>query len=176
MQPGKQFEQDFQKSIPIDYYWYRLRDCPSGWTSRGEVPDFRRFTPRNGYDLFLYADGMLFTLELKSTKGQRWPLSNMSELQEQELSRAHAHRGVYSGLVVNYREEEETYLLPITAVWQTRLEGVKSINMDRAEKMGIRVPQRKLKVHYRYDVESMVRHAIASRYDNDDGGMYVWRS
>lgn len=170
LKPGKQFEQDFQKSIPFDTYWYRLRDCPSGWTA-GEptsmsppgAKPLRRFTPRNGYDLFLFGNNTLFTLELKTTKGPRFPLSNMSDLQETELARSHGYAGVVSGLVVNYRELERTFFLPITAVWAVRLEGVKSINIAAAEAYGVEIPQRKKLVHYRYDVEHMMRYAIAQR-------------
>jgi recombination protein U len=155
---GKIFEEDFQKSIPQDYYWYRLRDCPAGWTKdapEGQEP-LRRFTPRNGYDLFMYAQGHLFTLELKTVKGARFPLSNMSDLQETELAKAHAHDGVRSGLVVNYRELERTYFLPITAIWQARIEGVKSINMDMAERLGIFIPSKKKISRYTYDVQEFV--------------------
>jgi penicillin-binding protein-related factor A (putative recombinase) len=163
LKPGKQFEADFQKSIPQGYYWYRLKDCPSGWTASapgGQEP-LRRFTPRNGYDLFMFAEGALFTLELKSVKDPRFPLSNMTDLQEQELARAHAHPGIWSGLVINFREEEETYLVPITTVWRVRTEGVKSINLATAQRDGILIPQRKLKVHYRYDIESAAQVAAS---------------
>ncbi len=123
----------------------------------------RRFTPRNGYDLLLFGNNTLFTLELKTVKGQRFPLSNMSDLQETELARAHAHEGVVAGLVVNYRELERTFFLPVTVIWDVRLNGVKSINIEAAEKGGVEIPQRKLQIHYRYDIDHMMRYAIAQR-------------
>jgi hypothetical protein len=57
---------------------------------------------------------------------------------------------------VNYRELERTYFLPITAIWQARIEGVKSINMDMAERLGIFIPSKKKISRYTYDVQEFV--------------------
>ena len=64
MNKGKQFEQDFQKSVPKGVYCLRLTDSsPAGFGGN----DNMRFSIQSPYDFILF-NGQMLALELKSTK------------------------------------------------------------------------------------------------------------
>ena len=70
---GKQFEEDFKKSIPKGYWFYRFKDGTAGFS--GEKNSNVRFQAHNIADCEVMGNKYLFILELKSHKGSSIPFN-----------------------------------------------------------------------------------------------------
>lgn len=150
MNDGKKFEEDFIKSVPENWFKYRLRDSGGSWQG-GEKA---RFTPTNICDFIVYNNN-LWLLELKSHKGKSIPLSCIRENQMNGLEDA-LKVGVKAGYVFNFRDTEETYF--INAFEICKFVGStyrKSIPIDYLKENGVLIPQQKKKVRYKYDLSFM---------------------
>ncbi len=167
MGPGKKFEQDFQKSVPTGFYFYRLRDA-AGW----RVGTDTRFTVSNDYDMFMFALGWLFAIELKTVKGKSISFKSLNPNQEMGLMRAAAHEGVQSGVLVFLRASDEIFWVPI---WEwvsakARLER-KSLGLTELRDIGIAVSFRRPRTRIRVDVYKFVVDAIMDKpKERDDEG------
>jgi recombination protein U len=105
---GKIFENDFIKSFKDETFTYRFKDSASSWQG-GEQS---RFTPTNICDFMVYTKGLLWLLELKSHMGKSLPLSCIREKQIEGLLDAWT-KGIRAGVVINFRELNKTYYIPI---------------------------------------------------------------
>lgn len=157
MNEGKIFEKDIKASIPENTYYLKLPDASIGFDIENST---QRFAPKSPYDNILYRNGRMHALELKSTKSGRVSFRGKSPMIKQhqidELIRA-ASFGIEAGFILNYRETLTCYI-PINAFCVFAEESEKkSINSKDAEDIGILIPQRKLKVHYRYDLTVFVK-------------------
>ncbi len=167
MGPGKKFEQDFQNSVPTGFYYYRLRDA-AGW----RVGTDTRFTVSNDYDMFMFALGFLFAIELKTVKGKSISFKSLNPNQEMGLMKAAAHEGVQSGVLVFLRASDEIFWVPI---WEwvsakARLER-KSLGLDELRDIGIAVSFRRPRTRIRVDVYKFVVDAIMDQpKERDDEG------
>ena len=147
---GKRFEEDLIKSVPNNWFKYRLNDSASSWSS-GEKA---RFTPSNICDFIVY-NGNLWLLELKSHKGKSLPLSCIREKQLQGLVDANK-RGVLAGFIINFRDVQETYFIMAESIKQfIETEERKSIPISYLRFCGELIPQTKKKVRYNYDLKFM---------------------
>jgi recombination protein U len=134
---GKIFENDFIKSFKDETFTYRFKDSASSWQG-GEQS---RFTPTNICDFMVYTKGLLWLLELKSHMGKSLPLTCIREKQIAGLLNAF-EKGVRAGLIINFREVNRTYYLPIYSVMQFLQEqDRKSIPIDWIESHGELIPQ-----------------------------------
>ena len=146
MTPGKQFEKDFEKSCKS--YFYRLKDGTSSWGNQENT----RFQAKNDFDCFIFKSPHLYGIELKSVKGKSFPFSNLKDSQIKGLLKIDEHYNGHGYLIINFREVEMTYAIKIKdLVKHIESTTKKSINVKDVE--GILIPQRKLKVNYRYDLE-----------------------
>ena len=109
---GKDFEQDFIKSVPESIYHYRFKDGTAAW-GEGEKT---RFQHQNVCDFLLF-DGRMFLLELKSHKGKSIPFSCIRENQLNELSIAENFSGIIPGMIFNFRDINKTYFVHIRHVY-----------------------------------------------------------
>ena len=147
---GKRFEEDLIKSVPNNWFKYRLNDSASSWQG-GEKA---RFTPSNICDFIVY-NGNLWLLELKSHKGKSLPLSCIREKQLQGLVDANK-RGVLAGFIINFRDVQETYFIMAESIKQfIETEERKSIPISYLRFCGELIPQTKKKVRYNYDLKFM---------------------
>ena len=156
MNKGKQFEQDFQKSVPKGVYCLRLTDSsPAGFGGN----DNMRFSIQSPYDFILF-NGQMFALELKSTKQKSISFAGSGPLikphQIKELTKAHKH-GVTAGLLLNF-QEIATYFIPIDkfnsyVATTTR----KSVPICVCNELGYEIPMKKLKVNFRYDLTRLLK-------------------
>lgn len=134
---GKIFEKDFISSFKEETFTYRFKDSASSWQG-GEQS---RFTPTNICDFMVYTKGLLWLLELKSHMGKSLPLSCIREKQIEGLMSAY-NKGVRAGLIINFREVNKTYYLPIISVIAfTAQTDRKSIPIEWIEKEGELIPQ-----------------------------------
>ena len=162
---GKQFEADFAASVPKRAYFQRIKD-PAQSFGGGENT---RFSLPNPFDCFMYAYPNLFVLELKTAAGAMsfWGKDsendtlkhtyNIKRNQIKALQEASNYRGVIAGFVLNFRNENLTYFLEISKFLElTDTIDKKSINQIDVSLCGILIPQKKLKVHYKYDVAHLI--------------------
>jgi len=162
--PGKQFEEDFKKSVPPDTYYYRLRDGTGNFD--GQKNDNVRFQMTNDYDCLLYRLPMLYCLELKSTKGTSIGMQEpkgktkmIKQSQIKGLTKAGAFKGICAGFILNWRTTVNTYFLSIHDFNRYNSETTrKSINeKDVIGYGGIVIAHRKLQVNFRYDVDRFMK-------------------
>lgn len=149
MNEGKNFELDFQKSVEEDIFLYRLRDC-AGWQT-GEAT---RFAPKNICDYIGFYNGILYLLELKSTKLKSLPFNNIKDNQLNELLKANAYKDIKCYIVINFRELEETWGLNIADIVKLKEEGKKSIPILYCRENGIKLEHIKKRVRYKYDIKN----------------------
>lgn len=155
--PGKQFEADFKNSIPKDCYHYKPTDSAVGFDIEHSTQRFSRESP---YDLIICRNGQMYGFELKSNKEKRMSFSGktprIKPKQVEELLKAE-NAGAKAGLVLNFRTYEKTYFIK-ASVFKRFMDtsGKKSVNLNDAEEMGMEIPFRLLKVHYRYDLEELL--------------------
>ena len=148
MNPGKQFEKDFEKSCKS--YFYRLKDGTSSWGNQENT----RFQAKNDFDCFIFKSPHLYGIELKSVKGKSFPFSNLKDSQIKGLLKIDEHYNGHGYLIINFREVEETYAIGIRLlIGYMNRTTKKSINVIECNNLGILIPQRKLRVNYRYDLE-----------------------
>ena len=169
---GKKFEEDFKKSVPEDFYFYRLRDSGSSFNPTQETG--LRFSWQNDYDCFIFYKDSFFPIELKSTQGTSMSIQFTKEekgkmiklSQINGLMKAQKHEGVYAGFLLNFRKTEHTYWLSIKDFYLFyKFTNKKSINeKDIQENNGILIPQVKKRVRYTYDVKRMIE-MIKGKYN-----------
>jgi recombination protein U len=154
----------------------RIKDSPSGF---GMDSQATRFTLQNPFDSFIYYNGCLFPLELKSTqstsmsiqrekadKGKMIKLAQITGLMD-----ASVHPGVYAGFLLDFRGSENTYFLGISDFIRfLDYTQKRSINeSDVIAHRGLPVEKQKKKIHYKYDVLGLL-HKI-SEQSNGIGGI-----
>lgn len=155
MNNGKRFEDNFRKSIPDNIFYYRFRDGTSSWDKGSKT----RFQQRNICDCMLYNGKYLYLLELKSTKGKSLPFSNIRQNQVDDLMKASRHDNVIAGMVVEFSVLGQVYFMPIDLVknWFYESER-KSIPLKSFQNEPcIKIPGKKLKVNYRYNIEQFIK-------------------
>lgn len=155
---GKQFEQNFRKSIPVNnkIYYYRLKDSASSYYGGNEG---LRFSQNNIADAFLFYVGeynnLLFILEFKNHKGKSLPLSCIRENQLKEMTEASNKLDVMPVLVVFFADIEECYSLNIEYVDKFIKENDrKSIPIDYFKEYGVPIEVTKLRTNYKYNIEN----------------------
>lgn len=150
---GKKFEEDFKNSFPKDMFIYKLKDA-GGWGRSEET----RFTISNMCDYIAFDGESLLLLELKSTKGKSLPFTRIRDNQYDLLYRESNKKNVYPGVIINFRELEETYLLSIESLMEYKANsGRKSYPVDWIKKEGIRIEQQKKITRYRYDIKKLMK-------------------
>lgn len=158
MNAGKQFEQDFRKSIPERVFFYRFRDGTAAW----KVQENTRFQQSNMCDCMIF-NGILYLLELKTHKGKSIPFSAIRENQITELSKASTYPKIIAGFVVNFRDAEKTYFATAPKIeYFMSHEERKSIPLIWFEENGTLIQQKRLRVHYRYDIDKFLTENVNS--------------
>jgi len=160
--PGKLFEKQFKDSIPEGVYYYRIQDSASGWSFSSSASNNVRFTPKNHFDCMLYKTGVLFLLELKSTKSTSISFRGTSPMIKQhqidELNKAAKNAGIIAGFMFDYREANQTFFLSIDNFKRFTNETIKSsINInDVISYGGIEVKKELKRTNYRYFVSEFI--------------------
>lgn len=154
---GKQFEDNFRDSIPAGTYYKKFQDASIGFDIENST---QRFAPKSPYDYILFREGRMYSLELKSVQNGCISYSGanpkIKEHQIKELIKA-AQYGIVAGFVLNFRNTENTYFLPIANFEFLRQESnKKSLNENDIKGVSVKIPHRKLKVNYRYDLTVLV--------------------
>jgi len=165
---GKIFEYSFKKSVPDYALYYRLPD-PSQSFGGGNL----RFSSKCPFDCMIFDSKtkILYALELKSVAGK----SISFERTKEEKGEIHFHQieglnkwdkydGTICGFIIEFRELEKTIFINIQEMNELmKIIPKKSFNYSDLEKYKIKyyiIPQKKLKVNYKYDVHCMLVHFV----------------
>ncbi len=153
--PGKKFEEDFVKSIPDRCDVTRLKDA-GGWSNATNM----RFTSSNPCDFIVFTEGRtldwnvkMYKLELKSVQGKSLPHSNIKDHQIDAMVKSEK-KGVLAKFIVNFRGANETYAISALSVKNDMLaSGRKSLSLENAKLLGMKLPQTLKRTRYKYDLE-----------------------
>ncbi|WP_423231214.1 Holliday junction resolvase RecU [Bacillus safensis] len=163
---GKVFEANIQQSAKDQgLFFYRIKDV-------NPMAIKRNFgVSKNKYDCILFAKGVLFPLELKSTKSKFISFSEsiIKAQQIKHLEAASKYEGVLPGFLFNFREPENRVFfvhiedfLKYKNIAENQLEHTyiskvnkSSIPIGICEEIGIEVRWMKKKVNYTYYINKM---------------------
>lgn len=168
MNTGKQFEADWKKSMPPDAWCYRLKDSAASYYGGNESLSF---SIDNICDFDVYRYPMHHYFELKTIETPSIPLEKILGRFDRDIQKYHklkhitdmaaaaAYRGQTAHVVINYRGKvDRTFAVPASAVLDfLRTQTRKSIPWQWAALHGIEVEQHQLRVHWRYDVDGLLR-------------------
>lgn len=151
MNEGKAFEADFNKSVPKNWFVYRLKDSAMNWNRTDDT----KHTPSNICDFFIFTGSHLYGVECKSFLGKSIPYSNIKNNQliglvEMSVSLPALAQGIF---VLNFRELNETYAINAFLINALIESGHrKSISIGEARSTGVLIPQKLKRVRYSYDL------------------------
>lgn len=144
---GKIFEDEIKASFPADFYVERYKDDTAGFYGVSNPADYR-----------IYRYPLLFLLELKSHKGKSLPLAKIRETQLKGMAKAVTYAGVYAGFLINYRDLEKTFYVPVQDVYGFYYHADrKSITVAWCEEHGEIIEQELKRVRYKYNLEKFFR-------------------
>lgn len=155
---GKIFEDNWRKSVPEDFFYYRFRDSSGGWAGNDKI----RFTPSNIADCMLFAYNELFLIELKNHKGKSIPMdavvgNKTKEKQIQDLLNAGSYCGIYCYIVIFFSDVEECYAIPIDKFREFQVcEERKSIPISWCKENVSQIGVTKLRSNYKYNIEKWI--------------------
>ncbi|KAA9007207.1 hypothetical protein F4V43_01600 [Paenibacillus spiritus] len=173
--PGKTFEDNLQESIKQSnekIFFSRIKDTYI-------PPDLRQKVrvTKNDYDCMMFARSHLFTLELKSTKEDRFSFdeSIIKQHQIDKLLEATTYENVISGFIMNFREPtNKVFFVPIKEfidyqyIAKNQIKDHKykakinksSIPIAICEEIGIEIKGFKKKVNWHYHISDFITEAI----------------
>ena len=164
---GKQFEDNFKNSVPKYMLSYRTPDSAQGFDVGAS--NKLRFSRHSPCDLMVF-DGtrnLLLTLELKTFQGscsfERDKNEKVKRLihyyQIEKLKEFAQYKRVVSGLVLDFRSTDHTYFLNIND-WDNLISHIEKKSFNEQDLLEyaspILIEKEKLKVNYRYDLESFL--------------------
>lgn len=162
---GKIFEDNFKASVPDYVLSHRPPDSAQGFdVGSSSKLRFSRHSPCD----FMIFDGtrnLFLTLELKSFQGSCSFERNKEEkgiihhYQIKSLKDFAKYYRVVSGLILDFRSTGNTYFLNINQ-WDELISHIEKKSFNEKDLLTYSSPilfeKRKLKVNYRYDVESFL--------------------
>jgi recombination protein U len=143
MNAGKQFEKDFKASVLPNQLYLRLKDA-GGWSTSTDL----RFTSSNLCDCLVFSRRTLYLLELKSHKGKSVPASCLKQADKlADINQV----GTIPAFIINFRDQNETWLIGAETV-REELQTRASLSIETCREYGLCIPQRKMRVHWIYDL------------------------
>ena len=162
---GKQFEDNFKNSVPKYMLSHRPPDSAQGFDV-GSTNKLR-FSRHSPCDLMVF-DGtrnLFLTLELKTFQGSCSFERDKNEkgivhyYQIKSLKDFARYNRVISGLVLDFRSSDNTYFLNINQ-WDDFISHIEKKSFNEKDLLEYASPilihKEKLKVNYRYDLESFL--------------------
>ena len=154
MNRGKDFEQHFREQLNTQFDVTRLADNTAGYMGGRNICDF-----------LAYCYPHLYYLELKTTKGNTLPFSNITDTQFTGLVEKEKVEGVGAGLVVWFLEHDKTFFVSAGCFNYLRIQGKKSLNIKDLIEMSTKfevgkyfkcfeVKGTKKRIFFAYDLQS----------------------
>lgn len=156
---GKQFEENWKKSIPDKIFYYRPPDAAQSFGINQNL----RFSAKSPCDCFIFNGEFLYTLELKSvgTKSisferEKTDKGIIHKHQIDNLNKFANFNNVISGFLLDFRLSKNTYFCAIDKfIEMIHHLDKKSFNETDLYKWcnPIKIEKKKLKVNWKYNVE-----------------------
>lgn len=178
---GKQFEEQLIDSCEsLGIFHDRIKDVFIPNNIRELLAKHKLFMPtsKNKYDFYLFDNGHLFALELKSINAKSISIKDPKIIkphQVESLEKASKHEKVIAGFIINFRatDDNETYFVPIQDYLKYRdiaMNGkehtykskvnASSLPVGICKEIGIEIKNFKKKVNYHYHVKDFTSEAI----------------
>ena len=120
MNRGKDFEVSFRKQLESSGFDVnRLADNTAGYMGGRNICDFITYVYPN-----------IFYFELKSTKGNTLPFSNITDNQFTGLIEKEQVQGAGAGIVVWFIEKDKTFFVGAGALLSMKNQGLRSLHID----------------------------------------------
>lgn len=163
---GKIFEQNWKKSIPDNIFYYRPPDAAQSFNTNNQN---LRFSAKSPCDYFMFDGEFLYTIELKSvgTKSisfEREKTDNgvIHKHQIDNLKKFVTYKNMISGFIFDFRLSDITYFCTIND-FSNMIENLDKKSFNETDLMKgcnpIIIKKRKLRVNYRYDVNTFLQEA-----------------
>lgn len=104
--------------------------------------------------------------ELKSVAGTRLPFSNITDRQWQGLTDRSKLSGVVAAVLIQFREANQGYLVPINVLNHLKLKGAKSISIGEARDFGMPLKLIYKRVRCYLDPEVFMEDFVEYAYNN----------
>ena len=172
MNAGKSFEQQIKSSIPEECFYHRIKDSTGTFSGGANL----RFSAENPFDALLFdcSRGILYALELKSTKAKSFSFEDPFVDEKQATRMIHKHQirslidadrhdRVVGGFLFNFRDEgkneERTYFQHIgNFVDMIQSCGKHSFNeKDLLAGDPVVIRGEKKRVKYRWNIEEFLK-------------------
>ncbi len=154
---GKRFEEDFKKSVPFEYFFYRFKDGTGNFN--GQKNENVRFQAKNMCDCEVMTNEHLFLLELKSHLGKSISFTCIRNNQIEEMTKVN-HKKIKTYFIFNFRDLEKTYGIESQKIKQYMKTATgKSFPIKWCEENGIEVISQKKKVRFKYDLKKFFEDA-----------------
>ena len=146
---GKQFEEDFIKSLPDYIFRLRLKDA-GGWSNAENT----RFTVSNPCDFIIQNRQLnLYMAELKTHKGKSIPYSAMKQL-DKMIEYQNKYEYINCIFIINFRDLNKTFIINVLRLDLIRSDtDRKSFAYDDIKEWGVLIPQKLKRIRYKYDLE-----------------------
>jgi recombination protein U len=159
---GKLFEEDFKASVPKNVYYLRLHDPATSFLSNQTDSDHKtmRFSLKNPYDAVLCKNGQMYCVELKTVGGASASFFGKTPVikvrQVESLLSAKQKGGARAYLVIRFRRFQETYAIEPERflAWMCQTNR-KSLPISTARSIGIRLPEKKRRTRFRFDLSPL---------------------
>ena len=120
MNRGKDFEQVFREQmVATGFDVNRVADNTAGYMGGRNICDFITY---------LYPN--IYYLEMKTTKGNTLPFSNITDNQFTGLLEKEGVNGAGAGVVVWFVEKDKTFFVSADCYYQLKLLGAKSLHIN----------------------------------------------
>lgn len=165
MNRGKDFELNFRQQMESSGFDVnRVADNTAGYMGGRNICDF-----------IIYHYPHIYYLELKSTKGNTLPFSNITDNQFAGLIEKEKFKGVGAGIIVWFIEKDKTFFVSADLLSMLRNMGNRSLHIndltDRARKFNecvsfkcFEIVGTKRRVFFNYDMETFKQNL--ERYMN----------
>lgn len=149
IQRGKDFEEIIKKGfLAVDETTVeRLPDPTSGYLGY-----------RNPCDFLIYHYPYVYYIECKTTHSHRLPFVNVTFNQRVGMLEASETKGVIAGIICWFIPCDKTYFIPIQVYEKLRLDGVKSLNLNKPEQMKdwVEITGTKKRIFFDYDIDGFI--------------------
>ena len=170
--PGKQFEKDFQESALKVMSYIRLNDPASSFNTecKGCKKKKTRFAPKHLCDAIGFKKPNEYLIELKSVKGKAVPFENIVKDKKDKrlfkMVEENRRHGAKSFVILNFRgADNKTYAVKAKDIFSFINQpdiygwpkGRKSIPIEFAKNVGIEIRNYKKVVRYKYIIEDLLK-------------------
>ena len=160
---GKQFEENWRKSVPDNVFYYRPPDQAQSFGGGQNL----RFSAKSPCDCFMYDGDIFYTLELKSvgTKSisferEKTDKGVIHKHQIDNLQKYSTYKNIVSGFLLDFRLSEKTYFCMIEEFIEM-INGLDKKSFNESDLFEwcnpIEIDKKKLKVNWRYNVQQFLK-------------------